>query len=112
MHSCNWSRQDFLAYVLLFAAHCNDFEDPRELEYILDKLDATTFRKIHIEVVLDSTEESLNKIQEYLQENKCSQIEKEALIRHIKNVLFADGSVDIHEKNIFSQLKKIIHLSV
>lgn len=80
--------------------------------YILDKVNATTFRKIHIEVVVDSTKDSLHKIQRYLQENKFSQIEKETLIRDIKNVLFADGSVDIHEKNIFTQLEKIIHLEV
>ena len=98
--------------MLLYAAHCNDFEDPGELQYILDKVNATTFRKIHIEIVVDSTKDSLHKIQRYLQENKFSQIEKETLIRDIKNVLFAYGSVNINEKNIFTQLEKIIHLEV
>lgn len=108
MSKIDWTKQEFLAYVLIYAAHCNDFEDSRELQYILSKVSATTFRKIHTEVVVDSNEENLNKIQEYLQDNILSQTEKEELIRDIKNVLFADGSVDVNEKKLFTQLQKMI----
>ena len=104
----NWTRKEFEAYVLLYAAHCNYFESEEEQAYILSKVDKKTFHKIHTEVVVDSDENCLNKIQQYISENKFTQNEKDNLIRDIKNVFFADGSVDVIEKKVFSILKKII----
>jgi hypothetical protein len=108
MKKLNWSRKEFEVYVLLYAAHCNFFESKEEQEYILSKVDKKTFYKIHTEVVVDSDENNLNKIQQYISENKFTQNEKDDLIRDIKNVFFADGSVDAIEKNVFNLLKKII----
>ena len=51
----------------------------------------------------------LNKIQLFISENQFSQEEKETLLRNIKQVLFADGSVDFFEKETFSILKKMIN---
>ena len=108
MKGLNWTKQEFLAYILLYAAHCNQFEDSKEKEYIISKVGQVTFRKIHTEVVVDSDEENLNKIQEYIKENISTREEKDNLLRDIKNVFFADGSVDNSEKKVFTQLKKII----
>lgn len=108
MGKLDWTKNEFLAYVLLFAAHCNYFEDSEELNYILLKVDDETFHKIHTEVVVDSEEENLNKIQQYISENNLSQSEKEAILRDVKQVFFADGTVDFMEKKVFSLLKKII----
>ncbi|WP_397446614.1 hypothetical protein [Polaribacter sp. R77954] len=108
MNTINWTKKEFEAYVLLYAAHCNYFESKEEEEYILSRVDQKTYYKIHNEVVVDSDEHNLNKIQQYLSDNKFTQTEKEDLIRDIKNVFFADGSVDIIEKKVFSILKKLI----
>ena len=102
-----WSRKEFKAYVLLYAAHCNHFEDIEEQNYILSKVDIETYHSIHTEVVADSDENNLNKIQQYVSENKFNQSEKEMLLKEIKNVFFADGTVDVIEKKVFSILKKI-----
>ena len=108
MKTLNWTRKEFEAYVLLYAAHCNFCESKEEQEYILSKVDKKTFHRIHTEVVVDSDENNLNKIQQYMSENRFTQNEKDNLIRDIKNVFFADGSVDVIEKKVFSILKKII----
>ena len=108
MNKLDWTKREFEAYVLLYAAHCNHFETQEEENYILTRVDEVTFYKIHTEVVIDSDEENLNKIQQYLYENKYTEAEKTALIRDIKNVFFADGSVDVIEKKVFGILKKII----
>ncbi|QTE23161.1 hypothetical protein [Polaribacter cellanae] len=104
----DWTRKEFEAYVLLYAAHCNHIEDKNEQEFILSKVDEKTFHKIHTEVVVDSEEENLDKIQQYFSENDFTQSEKDELLRNIKNVFFADGSVDFYEKKVFGILKKII----
>ncbi len=108
MRTLNWTKREFEAYVLLYAAHCNYFETKEEEEYILSKVDKVTFHKIHTEVVVDSDEDNLNKIQQYITENKLNQEEKDALLKDIKNVFFADGSVDLIEKKVFGLLNKII----
>ena len=104
----DWTKKEFLAYLLLYAAHCNHIEDIAEQDHIRTKVDEKTFHRIHTEVVVDSDEESLSKIQNYMSENDFTQEEKESLLRGIKEVFFADGSVDLLEKNVFSILKKII----
>lgn len=108
MKPLDWTLREFEAYVLLYAAHCNHFESREEETYILSKVDEKTFHRIHTEVVVDSDEENLNKIQQYLSENKLTQQEKENLLKDIKNVFFADGSVDVIEKKVFNLLKKIL----
>ncbi len=108
MNTMKWTKNEFLAYTLLYAAHCNFFESKEEEDYILSRVDRKTFDRIHTEVVVDSDEENLNKIQEYLSQNNINQEERETLLRDIKNVFFADGTVDAIEKKVFSLLKKII----
>jgi len=108
----NWTKRDFETYVLLYAAHCNFIEDKEETAYILSKIDQQTYHRIHTEVVVDNDTENLHKIQKYLKEHKYSEKDKELLIRDIKNIFFADGSVDILEKKVFSILKKILHTTI
>ncbi|MDP4601076.1 MAG: hypothetical protein NWS84_08030 [Polaribacter sp.] len=108
MENLDWTKNEFLAYVLLYAAHCNDFEDSEELNFILSKIDDVTFHRIHTEVVVDSEDIKLKKIQQYILENKLSQSEKEGILKNIKEVFFADGTVDILEKELFATLKKIL----
>ncbi|MFD2528647.1 MULTISPECIES: hypothetical protein [Polaribacter] len=104
----DWTKKDFEAYVLLYAAHCNHVEDIAEQDYIRTKVDEVTFHRMHTEVVVDSDEENLDKIQSFVSDNEFTQIEKEELLKNIKQVFFADGTVDEHEKKGFSILKKII----
>ena len=48
MIKLNWTRKEFEAYVLLYAAHCNFFESKEEQEYILSKVDEKTFHKLDV----------------------------------------------------------------
>ncbi|WP_298763944.1 hypothetical protein [uncultured Polaribacter sp.] len=104
----NWTKKEFEAYLLLFAAHANHVEDKKENEFINTLVDKKTLHKIHTEVVVDSEEENLSKIQEYISNSKFTNSEKENLLRNIKKVLFADGSVDILEKKAYTILQKML----
>ncbi len=106
--SLNWTKKDFEAYVLLYAAHCNHIEDIAEQKFIRTRVDEATFHRMHTEVVVDSDEENINKIQTFVADNNLTQEERDELLNNIKQVFFADGSVDILEKKGFSILKKII----
>ena len=106
--SLDWTKREFEVYVLLYAAHCNHIETTEERDYILSKVDEKTFNKIHTEIVVESDKENVDKIQQYITENKYSQADKNALIKDIKNVFFADGTVDVLERKVFKLLQKIL----
>lgn len=105
----NWTKEEFEIYVLLYAAHCNHIETEEEQDYIIAKIntDESIYNKMHTENVMDNEATSMQKIQNYLQYNNYSHKDKENLLRHIKKVIFADGYVDILEKKVFAQLKKV-----
>jgi hypothetical protein len=108
MMSVNWTNKEFKTYVLLYAAQSNYIETESESEYILSKVDEAIFNSIHTEIVHDNDYQSMEKIKNYLSENEYSIEDKESLLKDIKNVFFADGSVDVLERNVFLFLKKII----
>ena len=66
----DWTKKEFEAYVLLYAAHCNHIEDIAEQNYIRTKVDEKIFHRIHSEVVVDSGQVNLNKIQLFISENQ------------------------------------------
>ncbi|WP_348727292.1 hypothetical protein [Tenacibaculum sp. 190130A14a] len=104
----DWTKREFEIYVLLFAAHCNYIETEEERNYILAKVDEVTYNKMHTEIVAESDHTNLEKIKLYLKENKYSENEKDDLIRDIKEVFFADGTVDAMERKVFGVLQKIL----
>lgn len=104
----NWSKKEFETYVLLYCAQSNFIETQEERNYIIRRVDEQLFNAIHTEIVHDSNEESLKKIKNYLIEHKFSLEEKKDLIRDIKNVFFADGTVDKYEKHVFELLQKML----
>ena len=104
----NWTKREFEVYVLLYAAHCNHIETTEERDYILSKVDEVTFNKMHTEIVVENDKENVNKIQHYLRDNKYSFEDRNALIKDIKNVFFADGTVDVLERKVFKLLQKIL----
>ena len=104
----NWTKKEFKAYVLLYAAQSNYIETEEESNYILSKVSEDVFNGIHTEIVHDNDFQSMEKIKNYLTENNYSEEDKEELLKDIKNVFFADGSVDVLEKNVFLFLKKFL----
>ncbi|KAB1159626.1 MULTISPECIES: hypothetical protein [Tenacibaculum] len=106
--SLDWTKREFEVYVLLYAAHCNHIETKEERAYILSKVDEATFNKMHTEIVVETEHQNLEKIQTYLNENSYSIQDKRELIQDIKEVFFADGTVDAVEKKVFSLLQKIL----
>lgn len=104
-----WNKEEFETYVLLFAAHCNQLETEEEVAYILSKVGEMIYNKMHTEIVVSKEEESKRKIKDYLFVNQYSKEEKENLLKEVKEVFFADGTVDSSEKKTFTFFRKILN---
>lgn len=108
MNNSVWSKEELIAYILLYAAHSNFEEANKERNVIISKVDMNTFQRIHDEFDNDNDYQSLQKIQEGLQRHDYSTKDLNDLFNDIKIMFYADGDYDILEQNMFLYLKKIL----
>ena len=104
----NWTKEELVAYILLYAAHCNLDIDNHEKNVIISKVDMNTFQKVHDEFDKDNDYQSLQKIISALEEKHYSKVEIDVLFNDIKALFLSDGTYDAMELNLFSYLKKIL----
>lgn len=104
----NWTKDELVAYVLLFAANSNFIEDKREKNEIIAKVDMQTFQKIHDEFDSDNDYQSIQKIIKGLEVHNYSKEDLDDLFVDIKMMFLSDGEYDVLEQNMMLQLKKIL----
>ena len=108
MAKSNWSKDELIAYILLFAAHSNFEESNKERNVIISKVDMQTFQRIHDEFDADNDYQSLQKIQTELKNHDYGSSDLDELFSEIKVLFYADGEFDVMERNMFSFLKRIL----
>ncbi len=104
----NWTKKEFKAYILLYAAQADYNISLEEKEVIISKVDEKTYKKIHIELKGDNDYQAIQKIQENMEAHNYSHKFLEHLINDIKEVFFSDGTFDILERNMLMFLKKTL----
>ncbi|NNK83526.1 MAG: hypothetical protein HKO92_10425 [Flavobacteriaceae bacterium] len=104
----NWTKEELVAYILLYAAHCNLEIDNHEKNVIISKVDMQTFQKVYDEFDKDNDYQSLQKIVSALEEEHYSKIELDILFEDIKKLFLSDGSYDTMERNLYSFLKNML----
>jgi hypothetical protein len=108
MNQPHWTKEELVAYILLYAAHSNFDEANLEKNVIISKVDMQTFQKIHDEFDKDNDYQSLQKIIKGIEEHNYSKDELQALFTDIKILFFSDGEYDILERNLFLYLTKLL----
>lgn len=107
-NTMNWTKDELIAYILLFAANSDFNESNLERNVIISKVDMQTFSDIHTEFDTDNDYQSIQKIQVSLKEHHYSLEDLDALFVDIKALFYADGEFDILEQNMFLYLKKVL----
>ncbi len=108
MAELHWTKDELLAYILLYAAHSDFKESNLERNVIISKVDMQTFQKVHDEFDEDNDYQSLQKIQQGLKEHEYSPEDVALLFADIKILFLSDGTYDILEQNMFTLLKQIL----
>ena len=108
MNNTNWTKEELVAYILLYAAHGNLEIDNHEKNVIISKVDMQTFQKVHDEFDSDNDYQSLQKIINCLEEYHYTKVELDTLFRDIKTLFLSDGSYDAMELNLYSYLNKLL----
>ena len=108
MEAPNWTKDELIAYILLYAAHSDFKEDNHERNVIIRKVDMQTFQKVHDEFSEDNDFKSIQKILASLDHHYYNREMLEMLLADIKGLFFADGDFDIKEHSMLLSLKRIL----
>ncbi|SFZ91787.1 3-mercaptopyruvate sulfurtransferase SseA, contains two rhodanese domains [Flaviramulus basaltis] len=103
-----WTKDELLAYILLFVAHSDLNETQNEKEYILSRVDKNVFERVHKQFENDNDYQSIQNIIEAVKTHDYYRNDLADLFADIKLMAFADGGMDNMEKMAYSHLKKIL----
>jgi len=104
----DWTKQEFKAYLLLYAANANYFETEAEKETILSMVDQDIYKRIHKELDHDNDYQSIQKILHNIKKFNYSKEYLDVLIKDIQMVFDANGHHDVLEDNMLLALKKLL----
>ena len=107
MKTIDWTRDELVAYILLFAANSDFKEDNKERDVIISKVDRITFQEIHDEFDNDNDYQSIKKIMTSLEQHNYGKEDLEILLADIKILFFSDGEFNILERNMLKALQRL-----
>lgn len=108
MENSKWTKDELVAYILLFVAHSDLKETQQEHDYILSRVNMKTYSRIKSEFDADNDYQSISKIVDAVNLDADYRTNPDALFADIKLMAFADGEMDQIEHAIYNSLKKIL----
>ena len=104
----NWTKEEFKAFLLLFAAQTNFIETQEEIEYIESKFPHE---------IINRTRKEINKLNDYqkseiivnqIKSNEYVQSDLDEILLEIKELYKSDGVFDSLEQSMFTMLEKLL----
>ena len=104
----NWTKEEFKAFLLLFAAQTNFIETQEEIEYIESKFPNE---------IINRTRKEINKLNDYqkseiivnqIKSNEYVQSDLDEILLEIKELYKSDGVFDSLEQSMFTMLEKLL----
>ena len=105
-----WTKDEFLAYLLIYAAQINQLETAEEKEFIESRFDSKTLKKIYQEINNDNDYQRIQKVMVYTYQNNYLSQDLYDLLKEIKELLLCDGRFDATEQALYYYLKKIFKI--
>lgn len=104
-----WTREEYLAYLLIFCMKSNFHQEEKEEAFILNRVGEKVYKAILEEFRRDNEYHRAQKIQQGYQELNYSLEERQTLFREIENLFKSDGYFDAVEQSNFYTLKRLLH---
>ena len=104
----NWNKEEFKAYLLIYAANSNFVESEEEKELILSKVNADDYKRMHREYERDNDYQRLEKILCCVDKFGFTKDDLDQLRAEVKQVINSEGYHDELEDNMFLYLKKLL----
>tara|TARA_Y100000814_G_scaffold258307_1_gene207896 strand:- start:34 stop:366 length:333 start_codon:yes stop_codon:yes gene_type:complete len=110
MNFNNWTKEEFKAYILIYASQSNFTETDEELKFIESRFDSKLINKINIEMKELSDYKKATIITDYIKLKNFSQKDLDEILLEIQNIYRSDGAFDIIERAAFSVLQKLLKI--
>ena len=104
----NWTKEEFKAFLLLYAAQTNFVETQEEIEYIESKLPDEIINKIRKEINKLNDYQKSEIIVNQIKSNEYVQSDLDEILLEIKELYKSDGVFDSLEQSMFSMLEKLL----
>ena len=108
----NWTKEEFKAFLLLYAAQTNFFETQEEIEFIESRFPNEIINKIRKEINKLNDYQKSEIIVNQIKSNKYVQSDLDNILLEIKELYKSDGVFDSLEQAIFSMLKKLLKVNL
>ena len=101
-----WTHQEFLAYVLLYAAHADVDYREEERSYILSRIEYPIYRRIYKEYSQDNGYQQIQKIVAFQKDNP--DLTSESILDEIKKLFLADNHFHRMEKLVLTTIRQLL----
>jgi len=106
----SWTRDEFIAYLLIYAAQINQIETEEEREFIESRFDSKILSNIYKEINKDNDYQRIQKVMVYTYQKNYLSKDLDDLLKEIKELLLCDGKFDATEQTLYYYLKKIFKI--
>ncbi|MEW4922838.1 sulfurtransferase [Algibacter sp. 2305UL17-15] len=103
-----WTKDELLAYILIYVSHLDLNASPKEKEYILSRVDKEVYQRVYEQFQKDSDFECIQKIVKGVKTHDYYRNDLADLFADIKLMAFADGDYAQMEQVAYTELKKIL----
>ncbi|MDR1345541.1 MAG: hypothetical protein LBK03_02425 [Bacteroidales bacterium] len=104
-----WTKEEFLTYVMLYAANADSHISAKEQKIIGTKAGEDIFEKMREQFETDSDYDSLQNIIAY--KNKYLQSENDVadILREVKSIFFTDNVFSDYEQQVVFLIEKLLN---
>ena len=103
-----FTKEEFFAYLLLYAAKADFVETPEEKEFILNKVSPEVYGKIHQIFEKDSDAERVQVLLENIRAHNYKHSSPKELLDEIRAIMAIDGKPDATEKMYLIGIRRLI----
>jgi len=103
-----WSKDELLAYILIYISHLDLNETRKEYEYILTRVDKSVYQRVNDKFKNDSDYQCIQNIIRAVKTHDYYRNDFADLFADIKLMAFADGDFGDLERVLYTHLKKIL----
>lgn len=104
----NWTKREFLAFVLLYAATADYEITPEERENIIQRTGKSEMRKAEENLASLSDYDTIQTIVSYKEAYFRNEEEKDELLEDLRNLFESDHNFEIREQNMMRALQRIL----
>jgi hypothetical protein len=107
----SWTKEEFKAFLLVYAAQTNFFETQEEIEFIESRFPNEIISKIRKQTNKLNDYEKSKIIINQIKSNEYSQSDLDGILSEIKELYKSDGKFDSIEQSIFSMLNRLLKIN-